>query len=134
MAARIKKIEVPGFDKVFEVRELTVNQLMELFESLKGLSADKSVVDFLTLDVDLLAMVSNAKLVDLKAMAPSEIELLYDGFMEVNASFFKVARSLGMNVVIDQLRAALVSDFYGLLSNAVEPGSTEQGNSSIENS
>lgn len=125
MAARTKQITIDGFPKVFTVRELTVAELMELFDSMKNLDNDASVMDMFTTASDKLGMFGTAKMEDLKVMAPSEIETLYDGFMEVNNSFFKVARTLGMESLLDRVRAAFLEDFYELFVSVMQKGSPE---------
>ncbi len=118
MAAKSMSVNIEGNKKVFQFKELTVRQIMDVFDVVKEFKTGMSFQEMFGLVESSMATCSNVTLEDLQALAPSELEQLWTEFKGVNSSFFKMARTLGMDEMITSIRAALVSEFYNLLSTA----------------
>jgi len=104
--------------KKYKVYELTVKQILELFNS-DILDGNKTLSDFEGQASKLLPYGTDATLDDLKEMAPSDIKLILDAFMEVNDSFFALARAAGLGNMLSELKAAILRDFSNLLVNSL---------------
>jgi hypothetical protein len=108
---RLKKtFEIEGYAKKFEVKELTVKEIIDL-------SKDKAV-DNLTVEslkelfqTRLLPLCSNIELDDLLEMAPSELMTIWQNFEEVNKTFFELARNAGVGETLAELKKAIIADF-----------------------
>lgn len=118
MAAKTVKVPIEGYKKVFEFTELTVQQIMDVFDVVKDFKTGMGYKEMFSLVEASLSGCMNVSQEDLQALAPSELEVLWDSFKEVNASFFKLARVMGMDELMTRIRAALVTEFYALLSTA----------------
>jgi len=109
-----KPIEID--DKKITVYELTVAEIIEIgnTKAIKDRSTDLG--DFKTiLDNYLPKALSGVTVDDLIKMAPSDLKKIYDIFREVNATFFDVARSVGLGELLSQLTEAIQKDFLKLL-------------------
>lgn len=65
-----------------------------------------------------LSFVSDAKKMDMIKLAPSEIEKLYEAFMEVNATIVSTFKYLGIDKMLQDLKKNLMKHFmdeYGAL-------------------
>lgn len=110
-------------DKKITVYELTVKEIIELGEG-KKLNEAQSLEDFRALLNDYLPKcVSGVTLDDLIGMAPSDLQLIYNDFREVNSVFFDVARSVGLGELLNELKQAIQKDFLKLLVGSF-PGAT----------
>jgi len=112
-----KKKTIKIDDKEITIRELRVKDILEVFDSF----GEKNLSDIQGQIETFLPRVTDAKLKDLKDMAPSEITLLYDAFREVNASFFDMARSAGLDRFIADIKATILKDFSELFAGSLKP-------------
>lgn len=109
---KLKTIKID--DREITVKELRVSDIIGLFGS--GQSPDvMSVV------AEALPRCSDVTLEDLKDMAPSEIETIYEAFREVNAVFFKVAGQMGLDAILEELKASIRKEFSGALADSFRP-------------
>lgn len=121
---RTKQISIEGFNKDFTVNELTVAQVMELFDN-EDLLADTSIEGLKRTLAQLLPEFSNITLEDMKRMAPSELRELWEGFKEVNSDFFEVSRALGLTTMLETIKQGVMSDFSKLLVSLLKPDTPE---------
>jgi len=118
-----KPIEID--DKKITVYELTVAEILEIgnTKAIKEKSTDLN--DFKTiLDDYLPKALLGVTVDDLMQMAPSDLKKIYDIFREVNATFFDVARSVGLGELLSQLTEAIQKDFLKLLVGSFTTGTT----------
>lgn len=105
-------------DRTVMVRELTMQEILDLFEAPDG-QVINEICRLLTTCTDL-------ERADLMPCAPSEIAPLIDGLLEVNKAFFDLAAALGM----PEIAAILEKKIRGISMIAYLPLSapaTEQG-------
>jgi hypothetical protein len=130
MARKQKELQIG--DKTYTIKELTVNQILQLFGgelakdgtlSIKKISAKEENKSQLFDDVtEIIAMLKKAigyccpdiTFEALGDMGPSEVMELWDGFKEVNSDFFVVLKSLG---VLEMLEATFQEVKEAALSN-----------------
>ena len=129
-----KKTTVTIDNKKYEIKELTVEEIIQLGQSNKFFgtsnsdngveenpkndSVKDSVEDFDMLKSDIEAIMDAScdfKMSDLRKLAPSEINLLFEAFKEVNSDFFGWLKVLGIAELLDQIRAALLQNFSKML-------------------
>ena len=109
-----KTFEIKGYDKSFMVNELKVKEIL-------GLMSDDNLQELTLATMEkqfskvLLPLCSNVTMEELKEMAPSEIMTIWENFKEVNNSFFALARQMGLQSVIDNLKVAVIEDFGKLV-------------------
>ena len=119
---KIKTLKID--DREITVRELTVKQIMGLFDSAG--QGDATTADLAGILKDKLGLVTDLALDDMTAMAPSELRQVWDAAKEVNADFFDLARAVGLGQTVDQvlaqLKEALLSDFSSLFAASLRPG------------
>lgn len=130
---RLKRIEIDGQKKPFEVWEMTVAQVLE-FAQREDLFSELSLKDFVRLAEELLPEFTNATVDDLKKLAPSEIRELWEGFKEVNSDFFDVARAVGLTGLLEHLQRAIISDFSKLLASLLSLDTPESGSTDTPSS
>lgn len=113
-------LDIGGSPREFTVLELTVQDMLECFGEIASGGENLSVGDlFAKADEMLPKCVEGLSVDDLKTMAPSEIQAIYDEWHEVNATFFKMARKVGLAAFGAKIKEALIKDFYGLLSDSL---------------
>lgn len=120
-----KAFKIEGYEKQFEVRELTVAEIISLMSSEDGEdeSPDTSIAEFAKrFDKVLLPLACNLDIEELKAMPPSDIMEIWDRFQEVNKSFFDLARAAGLDKTFTGLKEAIIADFSNLLVSSSSAG------------
>jgi hypothetical protein len=121
---RLKKtVEID--DQKYVVRELTIRQIIDLFNDLK--EPDESSpntqlgdLGFLKNEADKLLNLAfegeKYSFDDFIEFAPSEVKELYDAFKEVNSVFFHIAREVGLEQLLTELKTVIKRDFSELLA------------------
>ena len=107
-----------GQKRTVTVKELTVSQVLSIFNKFAKPAEDaRGLDDMLTEAKELFSMsIEGLQWEELKDFAPSELKMLYDKFREVNAVFFDVARSLGIEEALGEIIRALKSDFISIFA------------------
>lgn len=125
-----KTIEIDG--KEFELSELTVKQIIDIFDNSKfviGLN-ELTNSDNISLSIvrsaneinNLLAQCANFRIEDLMDLTPSEIKLVFDVFKEVNSDFLSILESLGM---IETFQRILKEGRTNFLEHVVSSSKTD---------
>lgn len=120
---KTKTFEIEGVDKSpILVNELTVRQIIDLMSTedgdLGGTDLDSLRKHF---EQKLLPIATNLTMEELIKMAPSDIEVVWNNFKEVNSSFFGLARAAGLENVLNGLKQAIIADFGNLLVSSSKP-------------
>ncbi len=102
------------------VKELTVKEWLDLMQQGEDLGVE-------LLQQNLPLFVEGMTLDELMTLAPSELETVYAAFKEVNAVFFKVAQALGMDNILIQARAAVITNLSSQLSGSVPRATPTSG-------
>jgi hypothetical protein len=105
---KVKETKIDGRKKPVTVRELTVEQILFLIDGGKAVPGKNMALGDLE---TFLAYCTDITLDDLKQLAPSEIKAVYDDFREVNAVFFEMARAVGFDKILQDLKTAVLKDF-----------------------
>jgi hypothetical protein len=106
-----KTFEIEGYDRKFTVKELTVKEIISLMSGDLG-DLSLNLEEFKeAFGENFLPLCTDITLDDLIDMAPSEIKICWEKFREVNATFFEVARTSGMDGLLQQIRDAIIADF-----------------------
>lgn len=111
-----KTFKIEGIDKSFKVKELKIKQIISLMTE-DNLDTDLDAMKAMLVDV-FLPMCSNIEFSDLEDMAPSEIEIIWNKFKEVNKSFFDLAQKMGLEKILSQVKEGIQADFSNLLANS----------------
>jgi len=106
-------------DKEILIKELRVKDVLELMETSEG--QEKSWTDLIK---EFLPRVTNLTIDELTAMAPSEIQQIYDAFKEVNAAFFEMARAVGMDAALTELKTGIQKQLAGIVADSWKQGTT----------
>ena len=119
-------------DRELTVKELTVGQILGLYDVLSG---DASMGDMLGRGLELLPeLVEGLDPEELKALAPSEIGIIIAAVREVNAAFFSAARLAGLQGLLGELRDSIMKDLSALAAGYakrdMEDGSGTTGSAS----
>lgn len=102
--------DLPGRDKKYIAKELTVSQIRSLFEldqwpeddSLDGLIQHFGGV--------LLPLTTNITVEELNEFLPSELKLIYEKVREANAVFFDTLGTAGAGELLNKFKSALLTD------------------------
>ena len=107
--------KIEGYDKSFEVKELSVKEIIGLMqdEGIQGEDLDSLKAIF---SERLLPLCANVKLDELMGMTPSEIMVMWNHFKTMNSDFFDIAQKLGLTDVVKDLKKTVISDFLKLLA------------------
>lgn len=109
--------KIDGYDRSFEVYELTIRMIIDLMQDEKLTSANLTLSDFREYFGDtVLPAVANITMEDVIDMAPSDLKDIWDKFKEVNATFFELARQMGLESILEDLRRAIIEDSLKLLA------------------
>jgi hypothetical protein len=110
-----KPFELPGHDRKFVAKELTVKQIRSLMdlEGLDGESIDDIVQHF---GGRILPLATDLSLEEVDDFLPSELKIVWEKVREVNAVFFDIVKTAGVKEILIQLKNAVLADF---LSSAV---------------
>lgn len=84
-------------DKEITVKELTVREVLDIFN---GLSDSTNIKETLLGD---LPKMTDATAEELLEMAPSDLETLVEAAKRVNASFFKIAQQAGLGKMLERI-------------------------------
>lgn len=124
----IKKIEIqiePELMKTFVVKELTLNQLIELAqtnslfggevkkdpEAILGSSFLSQLIAFKPDIEKVMEMTCSFSFQDLLELPPSDIKLIFEGFQEVNQSFLDGLEKLGLLETMKKLLNSFIKVF-----------------------
>lgn len=119
MARMHKTVDIKD-GKSVTVHELTADQIIGLLsDDALGDKGELSVANIKIFGDRHLANATDLKVEDMLSMAPSELKVVYDAFAEVNATFFAIARSVGLEKLLTELKTALVEDFSKLLAGSL---------------
>jgi hypothetical protein len=124
---KTKTFKIEGNDKSFEVRELKVKEIIGLLQDASS-KAERSTELFglkEVLEDNFLPLVSNVTMDDIQEMTPSELEIVYNHFKEVNKAFFDIARTTGFQEIVNELKSIFISDFSALLASLSKPAMVE---------
>ena len=101
------------------VRELTVREIINLTND-KTLLGGKGELTLTALreqaDKYLPQFLEGITVEQMIDMAPSDLEIIYDKFKEVNKTFFGAARTVGLDQLMEQLKLTLQREFLKLLA------------------
>ena len=110
--------KIDGYDDPFVVKELTPRQIIEIFQ-MEGLE-DQSILGLKNyfLDKVLPLAVPGLKADALLDMLPSDLGIVWEKFKEVNKAFFGLATRAGIGKIVEQVKAAALSDYFSLLASS----------------
>lgn len=115
----VLKFKIDGYEKQFEVRELTLRQIIELMKSGDNIVNLETFGDYIK--GTLLPLVSNIEMDELLDMRGSQVEDIVEKVKEVNKSFFVLAEEAGLADFLMQIKRAVLSDFSRLLVISLKP-------------
>lgn len=126
MARKTTTFPIEGREEHVELRELKVREIINLLQSD---NQGQSLGDFEQLISDFLPKCSNLKIDDFYDMAPSEIELIWSKFREVNSVFLKVSQQMGIEQLLGDFKVvvlqAITEDFSKLLVDSLKKDMSE---------
>lgn len=111
-------------DREITIKELTLRDIYELTDGAKnGILPAMNV---------LLAKTSSLSLEDIKDFAPSEIQILYSAFLEVNSAFFQIADQLGLKQAATRVLQQIQRDFLNSFANSSVQGTETPGSTATD--
>jgi len=117
MARKTTTFKIEGRDGEVELKELRVNEIINLFQS----DYDTTISGFKSLISKFLPLCSNLSQSDLYSMTPSELEIVWSKFKEVNSVFLKVSQQIGVEKLLGDMKLMFIEtvtkDFSKLLVN-----------------
>lgn len=90
-----------------------------------GKDKDKDKNDekaFLEILKKTLPLCSDVTIEDLKTLYPGDIEKIYNGFLEVNAPFLRVARAMNLDQFGAKLKESIMRDWLNSAARSLKPG------------
>jgi len=133
MSRLSKEVTIDG--KKIEVFELTVKEIKKLWKDLEHSSPETEQTPIFQNEQLMRDHWDNCihgiKLEETENLAPSELKLIYDDFVEVNAIFFDLALKLeGGNPLLASLRELVVTELM-LRYASLFQGATEKETSGV---
>lgn len=122
-----RTLEVKIDKSVYTVRELTVKEIIGVFNKSQDNSQDANATDsisFLQGELDnmlKLAIVEDVELEEFLTYTPSDLRQLYDAFHEVNEVFFDIAGRVGMGELLDRIIESIRMQFSEVLVSSLSP-------------
>lgn len=138
MARKTTSFSIEGREGQVELRELKTKHIISILQIGKENKSDstnkdsndesksdgRSLGDFKQIIKEYLPKCSNLKINEFYDMAPSEIELVWNKFKEVNSVFLKVSQQMGINQLLGDLKVvileAISEDFSKLLASSLK--------------
>lgn len=121
-----KSFKIEGRDKEYEIKELTLREIIGIFQGDAESSEEANEKPLLnSFKEDLLPKCSNIKSDELLDFTPSEIEIIYDHFKEVNKTFFDVARTAGLGKMMEKLIGEITEKYSDSFVNLLKPDTQE---------
>ena len=102
---KTKSFKLEGYDKRIEVKEISVKQILKMFDQKKELSYQSLLSD------QILPVICNLELNEIIEMTPREINEIWVHFKELNKFFFVVGQLPVVKIMIEKLQKAFISDF-----------------------
>lgn len=126
---KFKEIQIEN--KKITIFELTVKDIKKLWRDITGASPETENMPMFSNETIMNEhwdkCIHGLKIEETDDMAPSELQLIYDAFAEVNAVFFDLALKIeGENLFLKSLRATIITNLmlrFATLSNTVTEGS-----------
>lgn len=112
MARKTTTFQIDGYDQQFTVYELTVKQVMGIMQDD---AADTSLLGLLDQLKKFLPIASTVTVEQLYEMPPSDIEVIWEKFKEVNKTFFDLSQQAGLGELLGEMKRAIIEDFGKLL-------------------
>jgi len=106
--------DIDGYKEPFEVRELTVDEIIDLLQSS---DSNQSIASLKEHGGKLLKAGTSMDLQKLRTMAPSEIKIVWEKFKEVNSVFLELSQQLAGEKLLGELKEAIIKDFSNSLAD-----------------
>lgn len=107
-------------DREITVKELRVKDIRQLIEKAEELDKGFEQME------DMLPLATDLNVADIEAMAPSELEKVWDAFREVNAVFFDLVVKTG---IVKEVKGSILKDLTKVFADSLKQD-TEQTTSS----
>ena len=145
-----KTAEIEIGDIIITVNELTVREIKTFWRELMTIQPSMGLA--LTSELAVLwdVAIQGISIEDIEDMTPTQLKMIYDKFLEVNETFFDLARKFeGDNPVLAELRQSVLADLYrsfliaqqsiqessdSSIEGTQEPGTTDTVSSSLPSS
>jgi len=124
---KVEKFKID--DREITVKELTVQEILDLFSDFE--KEDETLFLDQIRRVMTLA-VAGLSFDECKALAPSELKLVYEKFREVNAVFFDIAGLLGLGRIIEKVKSTVSAILSAELSGLLNADTPASGNTDSE--
>jgi uncharacterized protein YdeI (YjbR/CyaY-like superfamily) len=105
--------------KEITVRELRVKDIKEIIEKGENLSEGLNQI------ADILPLATDLTLDQIEDMAPSELQIIWDAFREVNAVFFDLVAKTG---IVETLKSSILKDLTALFAASSDQATESPGN------
>lgn len=114
-----KRKEIKLDDKEISIKELTIKDLIFLchrvgwFPDLPDVGIDDLVDKYKDIPIHdlMLSFASDLTAKDVIVLAPSELKVIYDVFMEVNEVTFSTAKFFGLDKILGEFKTTIVKGF-----------------------
>jgi hypothetical protein len=123
MARGQKTLQIEGHvEKQYTVYELTVGQIIDLFDGqlMDGSMPLPQFFDHFVTTI--LPIASNLTKDDVRKLTPSEVKILYDAFLEVNGTFFDLAKKSGVITILAKVKDVATAQFLSWLARSLSQG------------
>jgi hypothetical protein len=124
--------ELPGHDKKFRAKELTVKQIRGIFEFDQLPEGDDLDTIIQHFGGTLLPLTTNLTIEELEDMRPSELKLIWEKVREVNAVFFDIANAAGIQKLAAQFKDAILADFLSSFVSSLSAGIRSRSSSTSD--
>lgn len=114
--------ELPGRDKKYTAKELTVKQIRSLFELNQWPEADDVDAIIQHFGGILLPITTNVDIEELDDLLPSELKIIWEKIHEANAVFFGTLNAAGLKELLAKFRDAILTDFLSSFASSLSAG------------
>lgn len=114
--------KLPGRDKEYVAKELTVKQIRSLFELQQWPEEDNVDAIIQHFGGILLPVTTNVDMEELDDLLPSELKTIWEKVREANAVFFGTLNAAGVQELLSKFKDAILTDFLSSFVSSLSAG------------
>ena len=111
---KTETFKMEGYENPILVKEISIKQILELFDQKKKISFESLLSD------QILPTVCNLTIEEIIEMTPREINDIWEHFKKINKSFFVLGQFPAIKIVLEKLQKSITADFVKMYADSLK--------------